>query len=127
MYKRLILFGLFFLRLTAPIFAQNETPKQYFDKSGRSCSESVSYYYRQESDTNEYYRCFYSSNGRLYFKGKIKVADPDDESKNVFAGTCFWYHKNGNLKQQRNFTEKGVETGTAKYYYESGKTWKEID
>lgn len=127
MYKRLILFGLFFLRLTAPIFAQNETPKQYFDKSGRSCSESVSYYYRQESDTNEYYRCFYSSNGRLYFKGKIKLADPDDESKNVYAGTCFWYHKNGNLKQQRNFTEKGVETGTAKYYYESGKTWKEID
>ena len=127
MRTRLILLILTVFGGLSAAFSQKEAPKSYFDKSGRACSESVSYYYRQETDTSGYFRSFYSSNGRLYFKGKLKQADNDDEAKNIYSGICYWYHKNGNLKQVRNFNDKGTETGTAKYYYESGKLWKEID
>lgn len=107
--------------------AQNDSPKIYFDKSGKACTESMSYFYRQLSDTDQYYRCYYSSNNKLYFKGTIKLADSDDENKNVYAGTCYWFYKNGNPKQTRIFNEKGLENGISLYYYESGKIWKEIN
>ncbi len=116
-----------FFTLVGNIFAQSDAPKLYFDKAGKNCTESLGYYYRQETDTAGYYRYFYVSNGKVYFKGKISLADPDDDAKSLFSGECFWYHKNGNLKQSRKFTEKGVEIGTSKYFYESGKIWKEIE
>lgn len=109
------------------IKGQSDRPKTFFDKTGKISNESLSYYYRQQSDTEQYYHCYYTSNGKLYFKGKLKFADTEDENKNVYAGTCQWYYKNGNLKQTRNFSDKGVEIGTSSYYYESGKIWKELD
>lgn len=123
-YLATLFFLLFFLQ---SILGQKENSKIYFDKSGKSSSESLSYYYRQESDTDQYYRCFYSSNNKLFFKGKIKIADFEDEAKNIYEGLCQWYYKNGLLKQERNFNEKGLEIGVSSYYYESGKIWKEID
>lgn len=126
MLKRYYILVVTFVLLATSFNAQNDAPKLYFDKAGKNCSESVAYYYRQESDTAGYYRCFYVSNGKVYFKGKIKLADSDDDTKNLYTGECFWYHKNGNLKQARAFNDKGLEIGVSKYYYESGKIWKEI-
>ncbi|MEO8760781.1 MAG: trypsin-like peptidase domain-containing protein, partial [Bacteroidia bacterium] len=51
----------------------------------------------------------------------------NDENLDVFTGICTWYYKNGNKKFVRSFNEKGLETGTSQYYYESGKLWKEME
>ncbi len=127
LHKKLIVFALLFFTFLGQLVAQVDNPKSFFDKSGKITNESMSYYYRQQSDTDQYYRCFYTSNGKIYFRGKIKTVDMEDENKNVYAGMCQWFYKNGNLKQTRNFTEKGIETGTSSYYYESGKIWKELE
>ena len=119
--------AIIFFALSTSLFSQRDNQKTFFDKSGKMCSESLSYYYRQQSDTNLYYRCFYTSNNKIYFKGSIKELNNDDETKNVYTVLCQWYYKNGNPKQTRNFTDKGLETGSSSYYYESGKIWKEID
>lgn len=127
MIKKLTLLVNFVMFVLGGMLAQSNAPKSYFDKSGKTSTENMAYYYRQETDTAGYYRSYYVSNDRLYFKGKLKLADADDDNKSLFSGECFWYHKNGNLKQFRAFNEKNLEVGTSKYYYESGKLWKEIE
>lgn len=99
----------------------------YFDKSGKVCPENVSYYSRKQTDTVGFYRSLYTINGKPYFQGKIKSVSPDDESRNIYSGTCTWYFKNGNTKAIRTFNDNGEENGTSRYYYESGKIWKEIE
>lgn len=124
--KHAITLLLFFVILTQ-LLSQNSNEKYYFDKFGKSCEESISNYYRQETDTAGYYRGYFTSNGKLSFQGKVKLASEEDESKNRYAGTCIWYHKNGNIRQQRTFDELSQETGVSRFYYESGKIWKEIE
>ena len=107
-------------------FSQNNNQKIYFDKSGKAIDQVESrYYYRQLVDSNNYKSYYVNGNG-IYFEGKI-IAPHNDESLDVYTGTCTWYYKNGNKKTVRNFDAKGVETGTSQYYYESGKLWKEIE
>jgi S1-C subfamily serine protease len=126
MYKKIIL--LLFLALNIQqTFSQVTRPKLYFDKAGKSCPENVAYYYRQETDTQMYFKSYFVVNGKLAFQGKIKSAAPSEESKNVYTGKCSWYYKNGNLKQVKTFNDEGLEIGTTRYYYESGKIWKEIE
>jgi S1-C subfamily serine protease len=128
MKKTLLLSVLFFkILIITNAFAQNNQPKLFFDKSGKSSPESISYSFRQETDSQGYYRSYYTVNNKLYFQGKIKIASENDENKNIYSGTCSWYYKNGNIKQTRSFNEKGQETGISRYYYESGKIWKEIE
>lgn len=118
----------FFVLLYITAVSQTNSPKVYFDKSGRVCNESISSYYRQETDTPGYFRSYYTLNNKIYFKGRLSFAAPDDESKNTYAlGTCNWYFKNGNLKFVKAFNEKGLETGISRSYYESGKLWREIE
>jgi S1-C subfamily serine protease len=118
-----LFFGLFLLSS----FSQNDKRKIYFDKSGKTCSEGTAYYFRQQTDTTEYYRSFYASNNKMYFQGAIASPSDEDESKNVYRGICNWYFKNGNVKYLKTYSDKGLEIGTSKYYYESGKIWKEIE
>jgi S1-C subfamily serine protease len=127
MIKRCLLITGVFLLVSFFGFSQKNGSKIYFDKSGKTCSEEVSHYYRQESDTSGFFRSFYTSNGRVYFEGRIKSTSAEDESKNVYTGTCTWYYKNGNTKQLRGFNDKGQEIGISRYYYESGKIWKELE
>lgn len=119
--------ALLFLVVCTGLHSQNNKTKVWFDKSGKACSEAVASYYRQEADSAGMYRGYYASNDKLQFEGKIKSASNEDESKNVYYGSCRWYFKNGNLKQVRSFDDNGLETGTSKLYYESGKIWKEIE
>ncbi|MBA3663691.1 MAG: trypsin-like peptidase domain-containing protein [Bacteroidetes bacterium] len=127
MIKKLLTSSLLFFCVLPSLISQNNHPKQYFDKAGHSCSDNIAYYYRVESDTAGFYRSFYSINGKIYFQGAIKTPSTQDENKNIYTGTCSWHYKNGNLKMIRSFNEKGEESGTSRYYYESGKIWKEIE
>src|ERR1700744_1785041 len=125
MFKN-IFTGLLTLLIFQLGFSQNNNPKVYFDKSGKATDQDQSrYYYRQLVDGNNY-KSFYVNGGGVYFEGKI-LTSHNDESLDVFTGTCTWYYKNGNKKFVRSFDASGVETGTSQYYYESGKLWKEIE
>ncbi|HQQ93983.1 MAG TPA: trypsin-like peptidase domain-containing protein [Bacteroidia bacterium] len=116
-----------FLTGFAGLKAQNQHPKLFFDKTGKSCPETNAYYYRQESDTSGFFRSWYLSNGRLNFQGRISNVSESDENKNTYSGLCYWYYKNGNAKAIRAFAEDGTEKGLSKYYFESGKIQKEIE
>lgn len=99
--------------------------KVFFDRSGKSTSESQAYYYREKFNSENAYKSYYL-NGVIYFEGNIIKASSSDESQNVYQGTCKWYHKNSKLKSERKFNEQGLEEGTSIYYFESGKIWKEL-
>jgi S1-C subfamily serine protease len=118
---------LLFFAILTQLLSQNSKEKYYFDKSGKGCEENVSNYFRQETDTAGYYRSYFTSNGKLSFQGKIKLASEDDETKNRYVGACTWYYKNGNIRQQKTFNELSQETGVSRNYYESGKIWKEVE
>lgn len=111
---------LLFLLLANTGLAQKSNPKNYFDKQGKACPEDIAYYYRQESDTAGYFYSYYVINDRPFFSGRIKNANPEDESGNMYSGVCTWYYKNGNPKQTRDYDVNGKEKGISHYYYESG-------
>lgn len=120
--------GLSLLFVIASTFIFSQTGgKTYFDKSGKPAKESEAYYYRAQTDTVGFYRSIYVSNGAVYFEGKVLQASNEDDSKSIYTGTCTWKYKNGKNRHVRNFDEKGIESGVSKYYYESGKLWKEYD
>ncbi|MBA3681283.1 MAG: trypsin-like peptidase domain-containing protein [Bacteroidetes bacterium] len=127
MKRNFFLFMLLFFIAVVNAFSQNTHPKNYFDKSGKASIESMSYSFRQESDTAGYFRSYYAVNNKLFFEGRIQSPSAGDENKNLYTGLCTWYYKNGNVKQIRSFNAKGEETGISKYYYESGKIWKEVE
>ncbi len=111
------------------LLAQNTAKKEplFFNKAGEKTEEQQAYYFRIETDTSGYYRSYYVSNNKLYFKGKLIKAAEQNENDNVYADVCYWYYKNGNVKTLRQFNQKGQEHGFSKYYYESGKLQKEIE
>ena len=49
------LYIVFFVYFSLTAISQTNRPKVYFDKSGRACNESISSYYRTETDTSGYY------------------------------------------------------------------------
>jgi len=127
MNKKGTLFCFLCFIVIQPLLAQVTRHKMFFDKGGKSCPENAAYYYREETDTFMLFRSFFVVNGKMAFEGKIKSAAPVDENKNVYSGKCIWYYKNGNVKQIKTYNDEGEETGISKYFYESGKIWKEIE
>ncbi len=98
----------------------------HFNKSGESTDASNSYYYR-ESAGDGFYKSFYTTDKTPFFEGKIKNANSSSEKDNKYVGQCTWYHKRGIKKAVINYDENGLENGFAKYYYEDGKIWKEVE
>lgn len=121
------LFLFFCLTLLTPALGQQPRDRSYFDVSGKRSIPENAYYYRTGPDSAGYYTGYYNSSHKLYFKGKISDASDDNENLNVYEGLCQWYFKNGNLRLAKTYDEKGGETGITKYYYESGKIWKELE
>jgi S1-C subfamily serine protease/antitoxin component YwqK of YwqJK toxin-antitoxin module len=121
------LITLFFI--IGAILASSQTNKQkiYFDRNGKITDESIANHYRTVTDTANFYRSFFVSNGKISFEGKISKASNTDETQNVYEGECKWYYKNGAIKEIKNYNSEGKENGLAKYYYESGKLNKEIE
>lgn len=126
--KRLFLICILLcLSLGSILTAQNQKTRIFFDKNGKACAESMASYYRQEGDSAGFYKSYYVSNEKLQFEGRISSASDEDENRNVYAGVCRWYYKNGNPKAIRNFDANGLETGESKFYYESGKLSREVE
>jgi antitoxin component YwqK of YwqJK toxin-antitoxin module len=113
------------LLITVTSIAKAQT-NVYFDKRGKSTTEAEGYYARQNTGGNKY-KATYVNGGSVYFEGEIVTANSTDENLNKYTGKCKWYFKNGKPKFEKNYTTDGVEDGTSFYYYESGKTWKEIE
>jgi hypothetical protein len=103
-------------------FAQFKT---YFDKVGKATTADNAYYYRQNTEGDQY-ESYYVNGGASYFKGRISKASTENEADNSYVGECTWYHKNGNIRLKRTFDESGLEQGNTVYYHESGKKWKEV-
>ncbi|MDP2385863.1 MAG: trypsin-like peptidase domain-containing protein [Bacteroidota bacterium] len=120
----LYLGGLF---LFFSFFTFGQSTKTYFDRTGKSASETSAYYYREKLDGENQYKCTYISNNAVYFEGNIISASNSDENLNKYQGPCSWYYRNGKKKFSKNFNTEGKEDGTSTYFYESGKIWKEIE
>lgn len=118
-----ILFAFFLLFNITIAFSQDLV---FFDKNGKSTSEAQAFYVRKKV-SGDSYKSTYVNGGAPYFEGRIINPSITDEAKNVYSGPVTWFYKNGRKKALRTFNEKGVETGTSIYYYESGRVWKEIE
>ena len=104
-----------FIHVAAGLRAQD---KIYFDANGKASAEASAFYYRTCTGTD--CKSYYLS-GKPYFEGSIEKADPADESRNQYSGTCTWFFKNGKKWKVRNFAADGKEEGMSAYYFESGK------
>ena len=123
MIRNLFLFLSLFLALISNVSAQD---KAFFDKQGKSVSQDMAYYYRENLGSNNY-RSKYIAGDGLYFEGQIIEASSDDESLNKFTGICTWYYKNTRKKSVKSFNESGVLHGLSVSYYESGNVSREED
>ncbi|MCH7535445.1 MAG: serine protease [Bacteroidetes bacterium] len=109
------------------VIAQGGGTKVYFNKIGKSSSKSSSYYYRVKGSGSNKYESFYVNGGAKYFEGNIIKVSNTNEANNVYEGKCVWYFRNGQEKAMLSYNEKGRLHGQSRYYYQSGKIWKEID
>lgn len=99
-----------------------------FDRNGRKSTENLALYYRKAmADSDGNYRAYYINGDALYFEGKILKTDNQDESNNLYAGTCTWYYKSGYRKLVRRFSASGLPEGMEESYYENGKIKKEVN
>jgi S1-C subfamily serine protease len=114
--RLLLLIGLFLGQLAA-----HAQEKVYFDRNGKRASAQTALYYRNTSaDSADYYRAFYVNGDALYFQGRIIQINQQNEGRNLFAGQCSWYYKNGEPSKISQFNEQGLKNGVETEYYESG-------
>lgn len=113
-----------FMALVAFQFTGTAQEKNFFDKQGKACDEANAYYYRtEEADSRFVSKYVYGD--ALYFEGKIIDASYQDENKNVYAGECIWYYKNGRKKLVRNYSDTGVLNGMSTHFFDSGNIQRE--
>ncbi len=120
------LFILFFSIFISVLAIKAQDNKVYFSKLGVSTTESQAYYYRAETEENNF-KSYYTSNGNLYFEGKIKNASSSNENNNVYLGKCIWYYKNAKKKAEIFYNNDGIKEGISYEYYENGKIKKETE
>ena len=121
-----IIFIISFFSLSNCLSAQNGKGKSYFDEKGFLAFTNTAIYYRQETDTANYFRSFYVANNMKYFEGKIISANDTLDNKNSYAGLCSWYYPNGMKKKQCLFNETGILNGFFEEFFEEGKVFKQI-
>lgn len=131
MIKNLLFLNVILLTLSVNSQNQNSKNTSYFDKSGNLTYIEMAVYYRQNTDTVNYYRSFYVSNKSKYFEGSIITANDSIDSYNKYSGLCTWYYLNGKIKMNCEYTN-GILHGlknefnsdgnlTKKTIYENGK------
>ncbi len=121
-----IIFIISFFLLANCLNAQNDKGKSYFDEKGFLAFTNTAIYYRQETDTANYYRSFYVANKKKYFEGKIISANDTLDNKNNYTGLCKWYYPNGIIKKKCLFNETGILNGFFEEFYQDGKVIKQI-
>lgn len=109
------------------LWAQKKVKTSYFDRQGSLSSVEGSYYFRETTDTAEFYRSFYSIDSSLYFAGKIIAAKDSSDQKNLYKGICTWYYANGNKKTEYTYNDNGRLDGVCTDYFEDGKPKKILE
>lgn len=110
----------------SPLWAQTNARISYFTKAGTLASDEDAFYYRKSTDTLNFFRSYYVKSQTPYFIGKILKANDSTDQKNVYAGCCQWFYKNGNLQRESCYDENGALNGISKDYYENGNLAREI-
>jgi len=123
--KNFLLFILPVLFLLFSSSAQAQT--SWLDPSGKVTDSAHAAYERVLIQAPDSFRAYYFPGKQLYFEGRILSADQEVEEKNIYAGDCQWYYRNGKKKAERRFTDSGIENGVSRHYHESGKLWKEAE
>ena len=124
MFKDFLVFSLVVLVLSTK--SQNNVIKNtsYFDKNGKLTYVESAFYFRQSTDTLDYYRSFYSDTKNRYFEGTIINYNDTMDYNNKYKGVCKWYYSNGVLKNQSEYNDIGVLNGLKQEFDTVGKLIK---
>jgi hypothetical protein len=115
-----VCFSIFFMILQG----QNLRSISFFDEKGKLSNEEMALYYRENPDSSNFYKSFYSKNKSKYFEGIIINASDSLDNKNLFQGLCKWYYPNGNLKLFAEYSYSGILHGIKKEFNNEGKLIK---
>jgi hypothetical protein len=116
--KKLLLSAGFSILAFFLVFNSMAQGKVYYDKNNNKTNSPDNAYFYCDGETGRV-TCYYQSNDKKYFEGKILQSKENFED-NLFTGQCTWYFKNGMKKVVKNFDEEGRLNGDVIYYYESG-------
>ncbi len=116
-----------FLSINLQLLGQKSPRISYFTKDGSLAELEEAFYYRQSTDTLNFYRSYYVASKNTYFKGSIISANDSLDKNNKYSGTCIWFYPNGNKLKEYNYDEKGLLNGICKEYYENGDLKKEVE
>jgi hypothetical protein len=119
--------SILFLTLTLQAVSQKSPRISYFSKDGNLADLEDAYYFRQSTDTLNFYRSYYVASKNCYFKGSIIKANDSLDKNNLYAGNCTWFYPNGNKMKEYQYDNKGVLNGMCEEYYENGNLKKEIE
>ena len=103
-------------------WAAEAQDKVYFDRNGKRASAQTALYYRSTTaDSSDYYRAYYVNGDALFFEGRIIQINQQNEQRNLYAGQCVWYYKNGKPSKIVQYNNSGLKDGIESDYYENGK------
>lgn len=109
-------------------FGQSQRQISYFDKSGRLTYEESAFYYRENTDTLNYYKSYYNNKNHIkYFEGFIVNALDTADYNNKYIGFCKWFYPNGNLKIHAEYNNEGLLNGVKSEYSFTGFLIKKTD
>lgn len=109
------------------LLAQKAVNTSFFDKNGALSTIEDALYFRETTDSVDYYKSYYLIDSSLFFYGKIISAKDSSDQKNLYSGLCIWYYSNGNKKTENNYNDKGIFNGTCSDYFENGMLKKQVE
>jgi len=99
----------------------------YFDEKGRLTYEESAFYYRESTDTANYFRSYYAKYKTKYFEGYILNASDTADYNNKYNGLCKWYYTNGKIKRQSEYNNEGILSGVRSDYNLRGQLIKKTE
>lgn len=103
-------------------WAAEAQDKIYFDRNGKRGSAQTALYYRSSTaDSADYFKAYYANGDALFFEGRIISVNQQNEQRNLYAGQCTWYYKNGEPSRIVQYNTAGLKDGVEAEYYENGK------
>ena len=124
MLKAHLFFSLIVFSLSSKSQSVVAKNTSYFDKNGKLTYVESAFYFRQNTDTLDYYRSFYSDTKNKYFEGSIINNNDTMDYNNKYKGICKWYYSNGILKVQSEYNNVGVLNGLKNEFNTEGKLIK---
>lgn len=122
---KVLLYFLFF-SVCFSSYAQVGRNRSYFDKYGNLTYVDSAYYYRENTDSLNYYKSYYTKSRKLMFEGFILNANDSIDNNNIYHGMCKWYYQNGSIKEQKQYLN-GRLNGLVKEFDDRGNLRAEKD